>query len=363
MQLTSHSKETVDACRFCWMCRHICPIGNATGQERNTSRARALALSMVVRNVEPLDQMIDNVYECALCGACTKECLTGWDPTQFTSEAKLEAALEGCTPGYITKLLDNIEHTGSVYGKKSRFGAAADDSGLGQHNETLFFCGQDMRANMPTDHFNNPILLLGNAGLEVTALPDEPSSGYDLFFLVGAAEETRQAAQKCASVLNQFKTVVCYDPNDAKMFLRQYKEWGVELTAQIKTFPAVLAELIESGALKVKKSANVYTFQDPPALARDLEDVESGRKVLAACGELKEFLLCGKDTNLAGNLIMAQYMPEAMAQVARNRWRDAQGVDAAAIVTACPAEYVALKAVQPADMNLFTLEEVVAKCL
>lgn len=363
MQLTSKSLKTVDACRFCWMCRHICPIGNATGQERNTSRARALALSMVVRNVEPLDQMIDNVYECALCGACTKECLTGWDPTQFTSEAKFEAALEGCTPAHIAKLLDNIEQTGSVYGKKNRFFANSGDFVLGENKDALFFCGQDMLAQMPTDRFKNPVFLLANAGMEITALADEPSSGYDLFFLVGAAEETRQAAQKCAAVLNQFKTVVCYDPNDAKMFLRQYKEWGIELTAQIKTFPAVLADLVVSGKLTPKKSSETFTFQDPAALARDLEDTTSARTVLSACGELKEFLLHGKDTNLAGNLIMGQYMPEAMAQVARNRWRDAQGVGATTVVTASPAEYVSLKAVQPEGMNLLTLEEAVAKCL
>ena len=49
MNLSDKSKQTIDACRFCWMCRHICPIGNATGQERNTARARALALSLVTR--------------------------------------------------------------------------------------------------------------------------------------------------------------------------------------------------------------------------------------------------------------------------------------------------------------------------
>ena len=45
MLISQKSKEIIDSCRFCWMCRHICPIGNATGQERNTARARMLALS------------------------------------------------------------------------------------------------------------------------------------------------------------------------------------------------------------------------------------------------------------------------------------------------------------------------------
>ena len=69
MHFTEKSRKTIDACRFCWMCRHICPIGNATGMERNTARARALGLSMVARGVEEIGASIANVYECALCPA------------------------------------------------------------------------------------------------------------------------------------------------------------------------------------------------------------------------------------------------------------------------------------------------------
>ena len=73
MKFSRKSTEHLDACRFCWMCRHICPIGNATGQERNTARARALGLSLVARGaVEYSEDIINNVYECALCGACVK---------------------------------------------------------------------------------------------------------------------------------------------------------------------------------------------------------------------------------------------------------------------------------------------------
>ena len=49
MLISEKNKKTIDACRFCWMCRHICPIGNVTGRERNNARARALSLSMVER--------------------------------------------------------------------------------------------------------------------------------------------------------------------------------------------------------------------------------------------------------------------------------------------------------------------------
>ena len=117
MIISEKSKQHIDSCRFCWMCHHICPIGNATGLERNTARARALGLSLVNRGAIGLSECIDNVYECATCGACHHDCTTGWDPVMFTKEVRLQAALEGELPEYIQKLVMNCLESGNAYGK------------------------------------------------------------------------------------------------------------------------------------------------------------------------------------------------------------------------------------------------------
>ena len=116
MNITEKAKKIADSCRFCWMCRHICPIGNATGQERNTARARALGVSLVVRGATELKEIADNVYECTLCGACTNNCMTGWDPKVFIQETKTEILLNGATPDYIVKLIEKYQTTGNVFG-------------------------------------------------------------------------------------------------------------------------------------------------------------------------------------------------------------------------------------------------------
>lgn len=363
MQFTQKCRETVDACRFCWMCRHICPIGNVTGQERNTARARALGLSMVARDREKLENCIDNVYECSLCGACVKECKTGWDPTLFVAEAKLEAALAGITPDYINSMLDKSEKTGNVYGVKkySKF-VTAETKDLPETADVLLFLGQDALCKAPKAAAA-AIRLLKAAGVNFTVLSDEPSSGYDLYFLVGAAEETRQAMMKTAEKLAAFKKVVVYDPNDAKFFTRQYKEWNIPFKPEIKTFTSFLADLIRTKKLAPKKSASVYTFQDPAALARDLEETAPARKILAACGTLNEFLLNGKDVMIAGSLFMNEYLPNVMADVARSRWQNAIDAEAKIVVTASPSDYVCLAEVKPNNVELMSIEEVVLKCL
>ena len=356
MQFTKKAKEHIDSCRFCWMCHHVCPIGNATGLERNTARARALGLSMVARDaIEYSDDIVGNVYECSLCGGCMTDCVTGWDPILFTKEARLGAALDGKLPDYVMTMLKNLTEKGNIYGVENEnkipdFAPA----------DTLFFIGEDTRA---FGCAKEAAELLKKAGVDFTILKDEPNSGYSMDFLIGAAAETKAVMENCASVLNGYKKVVCYDPADAKVMLREYKEWGIEVKAEVVTFTAFVAELIKDGKLLVKKSDAVFTPQDSPLLARDLEEVQPMRDVLSACGELNEMLLNREHTQLAGNLIMNTYMPAVMEQVAKNRWINATNMGAKAVVTACPAEYMLLSKTKPEGVELLKLEEAVLRCL
>ncbi len=340
------------------MCHHICPIGNATGLERNTARARALGLSLVSRGaVEYSDDIISNVYECALCGGCVHDCTTGLDPIVFTKEARLMAALEGKLPSYIMSMVENVMEKGNIYGADCAPELANVIAKLGK-SDTLLFLGGAAPYVCP-DKAMEAIELLKKLDVNFTVLSDEPSSGYALDFMLGAANETKEMMKACAKALSLYKRVICYDPADAKVFLREYKEWGIELVPEVVTFTAFLAGF----AGKMKKSAAVYTPQDSHLLSRDLEECEPIREILCACGELRELLLNKGDTMLAGNLIMNEYMPKVIEKVAENRWLNAKNMDAKILVTASPAEYVMLAKTKPEDIELYTVEEVVSKCL
>ncbi len=354
MQFTQKSKEHLDACRFCWMCRHICPIGNATGLERNTSRARAFGLSLVSRNdIEYSDDIISNVYECALCGACVNDCTTGWDPVMFTKEARLGAALDGKLPEYIMTMVSNVIQKGNIYGEEAKVSAMSE-------SDTLLFLGEFARVK---GGYENAIELLKRAGVSFTVLADEPNSGYSMDFMIGAAAETKAVMESCAKTLSKYKKIICYNPADAKVMLREYKEWGINLSAEVTTFTSFAAELIKNGKLSVKKSDLSFTPQDSAILSRDLDEIAPIREILSACGEVNEMLLNRKDTVLAGNLIMNEYMPEVMSEVARRRWANAKNVNAKILVTADVAEYNQLLAEKPDDIELLTIEEAVIKCL
>ena len=67
------AKKHADACRFCYMCRHLCPVELATGKENNTPRAKGLQVSMMERGMKMDSGSAVTMYECLLCRAkvCT----------------------------------------------------------------------------------------------------------------------------------------------------------------------------------------------------------------------------------------------------------------------------------------------------
>ncbi len=335
------------------MCRHICPIGNATGHERCTARARSFAISMVARGATELSEVADNIYECSLCGACTNNCVTGFDPKVFVQEVKREVVLAGLTPDYIMKLLRKYTDSTNVYGKEisEELKALATREG-----DTLFLAGIDDVLTAP-ECVKDALTLVGGAA--PVAFDPTIDTGFSLWFLTGKTLETQEAAKRCASILNGYKTVIVYEPIDLALLRHEYKEWGIEVTAELISFNDYLLSLIKSGKIKVKKGTNVYSLQDNFAYARDLDDSESGRELISLVGESRDMLLIGKEANLAGHSVMNEYMPEVMKLVVRDRWTNARNMDCTTLVTESAAEYLALSAAAPEGMRAITIEQMI----
>lgn len=358
MIMSEKSKQHVDSCRFCWMCHHICPIGNATGHERNTARARALGISLVNRNAIDLSEIVDNIYECATCGACVRECVTGWDPVMFTKETRLQAALEGKLPSYIAKLVENCLSVGNAYGKTEISAElAAAVAAHSAKTDVLLYLGVDAVYMVP-EQAVKAIRVLEKAGVEFTVLAKEPASGSQLDFLIGAANETKAQMSECAAALNSYKTVVVYDPADAKAIKQTYGEYGVETEAKVATYTSFVAQLVKENKLALNSSDKTVVFQDPYQLARDLGETEPAREIIMHCAVLGEMLLNREETVWAGNILMAQYIPEVMKQVAARRIFNAATIGIDTIVTASVSEYVSLKAAAE-NVQILSLEDLI----
>lgn len=240
------SKEIADACRFCWMCRHLCPVGYVTGKEANTPRGKALLISMDNRGLPLTPDSADAMFQCCLCSACTGDCVTGYDPPVFIREARTAAVAEDRIPGHIREIIDRAI-AGSLSGEQVREGIITDAAALPQKAEVFLYLGDSaLRGGAPSA----PAMmrLLKNAGVSFTVLKEEPDCGAHLGDLVGFVDEVKQKAVTCLEKIADAgaQTVVVLDPSCARFFRRQCAAWGIlPLETEFVTATSYCAGMID----------------------------------------------------------------------------------------------------------------------
>lgn len=337
---TEKARKNADACRFCWMCRHLCPVQLVTGKETNTPRAKGLQVSMLERGLKMEKDCAENFYHCMLCGACTNDCATGFDPLIFIREGRTQANVNGLVPDYVQKVIDRVEETGNIYGTTE---CKVCLCGLPEKAETLVWLGSTARYSTP-EVANALISILNKAGVEFAVLKDEPASGSALGDLLGFVEDVRAQAQKAGAAIAETgaKKIVVLDSYDAALMRHEYKEWGIELP-EIVTATAFVAELIASGKLNPSRKEEIVTYHDGSRLARDLDEHQPARDILAAMGcEIHEMWQNRRLAKCCGSAVVGQFLPELRAKVAANRWNDMLRTDAKIMIAACPQSTEAL---------------------
>jgi Fe-S oxidoreductase len=357
------ANNNADACRFCWMCRHVCPVGLTTGKEVNNARAKGLLLSMINRGTEFDSSIAEAMWECVLCGSCSNDCKTGYEPPVFIREARTMAIVENLAPVKVQKLYDIILATGNIYGTVSehKFDAIKEDlTDLPEQADIILYIGEV--ASLKTPGMVKAVIgLLKKAGIDFTVLANEPSSGAYLGDLVGFVEDVRRQGQILSHAINEkcAKTVIVLDPLDARIMKHEYPEWNISPKSQIRTITSFIAELIEKGSLKPSKISKVVTFHDAGALSRDLDETQPARNILTAMGiTIKEMFLNRDLAKSSGGALFPLYAPELAAMLVKACWSDAKETKVKTLVTEAPGSYTALSDCIPEEMqldDLFTL--------
>lgn len=349
------AKKNADACRFCFMCRHLCPVQLATGKESNTPRAKGLLVSMFNRGMTMEESAAEVMYECLLCGACTDDCVTGFEPPLFIREARTQAIADGIAPAYATRLLDTLQKTGNIYGA-DRTEVKLDS--IPETGDVLVWLGATARYSTPRVA-NAFLSVLKKAGVNFAVLKDEPPSGCALGDLMGYVDDVRQAAKKAAKAIaaSGAKKLVVLDSYDATFFLHQYKDWGIDLPETV-TATAFADELIKNGKLKPKKHALTVSYHDGSRLARDLEEHQPARDILAAIGcTVDEMFQNRRLARDCGSALFGCCFPKLTHKIAAGRWEDIRRTSAKVLVAACPQSTEALAAVVPEGCQYHDLFE------
>jgi Fe-S oxidoreductase len=361
MYFSEKDRNTIDNCRFCFMCRHVCPVAMVTGREANNARSRAALLSLVARGFAYTADLANTVYECALCGACTAQCATCFDPLPFTRAARLEAVFEGLAPEGVKTAIRRILDSGAAWEESDAGALTKEIAPLPEKAATLLYLGSARR--ICPENAVNAVRVLKETGLPFTVMEEEPDCGADLADIMGPAEEVREVAKKAAGAINRTgaERVICLSPDSAKIFCREYREWGITLEAKTETFTHAAALWIKEGLLKPVKKALTVTCQDSYHLVRELGETETVREIISSCANLKEMYRRGKEVISCGEGAIGLYRPDLAEKMAGRRINDAGSTGAEFIVTACPQSYYWLN--KAGGMPVKALETLLAEGL
>ncbi len=351
--ISQKAKKQADACRFCWMCRHLCPVGQQTGKEVNTPRAKGLLLSMVERGTAFEEDMATVMYECLLCDACSNDCATGYEPPVFIREGRTAAVVEDKVPGSVQGVLDKLSVSGNIYGEtKPSFGTE-------NTADVLVYIGEVAALRAP-EMARAFLSLLNKADVHYMVLKEEPASGVMTADLIGHVEEAQDVARVCSNAINDSgaKTVVILDSYDEVFMTQQYGEWGLEIQAEMVTATSYIASLVREEKLKPEPvDVKCVAYHDDSRLARSLHEFEPARELIKAMGiELVEMFQNRKLAKCCGTSLAKAYMPETVDMTAKGRWNDVVRTQkAAGLIVANPEVWEVMKGAVPEGMVLFDL--------
>jgi Fe-S oxidoreductase len=101
---------TTDNCRYCLMCRHVCPVGRISARETLTPHGWGLIIASERRGLVSWNaSTVDALYSCADCGACRANCVTDQPLPLAIAAARAEVASQDRAPEVVYEVHQRLQ--------------------------------------------------------------------------------------------------------------------------------------------------------------------------------------------------------------------------------------------------------------
>jgi Fe-S oxidoreductase len=347
MQLTNPSAAT-DNCRYCLMCRHVCPVGHVTNLEPLTPHGWGLTIASVQRGLMTWNtETVGLLYHCADCGTCRANCVTYQPLPEAIAAARATVTAEGLAPANVYRVGETLATWGNPYGQAAP--AAADTQG-----DVALFVGDDA-------HFTRPglidavVKLLNAAGIDPILVGRGRNNGY-LASSLGFPETARTLAQATLDEVaaTGAQRLLVLTPGDLFTFRQLYDErLGIAWPAEVALVEVVtlLAELLDGGKLAFQRTVDTtpYAYLDPTHTVRVLERTDAPRRLLAAVMPTagKELFWRRDHAHPTGATALQYTLPHMAMLLAGARLEDAHKSGARLLITEAPGDLALLERLAP----------------
>ena len=370
MLIAEHS-ATIEACRFCFMCRHVCTLGVVTGKESDTPRGKGLILFKTLKgHVDYGPDLIDTVYRCCLCAYCQTWCQAGCTPPAAVLAARADIVAQRREPAAVQQLKKNLLDTGNPFGLPAEQRLAALDAAdlFRPRADVLYYVGCDTAYQRP-EIGRAMIQALRAAKVDFSLLPRERSTGKPLW-LLGYRDEARAMAGQLREQIRAARAsiVVTACPSAFDALTTDYPAMGLELAGvEVLHAAQYLERLAGEKRLPLRPACTASTtFLDTGYLGRAHKILDEPRRLLGrlVASPLREMswsrelaYSCGE----AGGVLRLLH-PELSRELASRVLAEARHTGAELLVTTCPVTKTTLAESDP-TAQVRDLVELVADAL
>lgn len=366
------TEDIITACRFCWMCRHVCTVGNVTCKESHAPRGKMLLLYSKLAEMDISDQEIaELIHKCALCYRCIENCVGGIDVPQVILNTRIEMAQEGSCPSEVRNAhaaLMKQKQCAVRGGNKSREHTLDDVRELSRPAQVVLFGGRGTDAYTP-GAISGASKILEAAGVDHIIPEQECWSGYEFYemgFLDDAIRTAKETLGVLANVCDDAKglaSVVTLDPSDNWALEHLYKQWGLDMPFNVIDFSSYAKRLVDSGQISFRDADIEVCYHDPCHLGRLQRVFSQPRELLSSIHGLviremhwnrEQAYCCGGHIRTSNKDIAAGVVSDLVKEIRATKTH--------VVVTACPTCCDSLKHAEN-DFDVYHLAEFLAQYL
>jgi len=343
-------EKTIDRCRFCFMCRHVCSVARVTHEEGVTPRSQGLVMSLINRDAAtPEPDVIKNIYDCTQCRWCREWCEGGWDFSACIVAAREALREENLVPAAVRDRIDRL---------------AGQPRPEAQQTETLILA-EPTWVDGAAAQTGQAEAILSRAGIACAATT-APSPVFALYALGARAEATASLSHLISAIRDSgCRTVVALSPAD--VFALRELPAILDVTALPESMTVIswadqVQTLIQSKRLAPKPVAAAFTWHDDDFSARYTHETAALPAILKLIPEatVADPTWKGNHAHSSGGASCGCSDPAIIAKLASQRLSELQATGAGRIITATADDAALLARSAQADVSVETLTELVA---
>ncbi|MBC7334119.1 MAG: (Fe-S)-binding protein [Actinobacteria bacterium] len=283
--MNNNNMNTIEACRYCFMCRHVCGSSLISCKESDTPRGRAILLYSIYRGGKKYTpDIIESIYNCLLCGCCLGWCEGreegGYNMPDLIQAARFDIVNKGLEPPIVKKMKEFLVNHDNLYG--ININEAFTYNIKESKSQVLVYLGSEVNfKNKEIAHAANGIFK--KLGIDFSFMKNELNSGKELLIL-GFKQE---AKRKMNDLFNRIKKSKCRllvttDPLAYDAFKNDYPEMGFNLEPdiQVQHISQFVLNYIKEKKIVIKKFNEKVTLVDSEYLGTFNGVFEEPREII-----------------------------------------------------------------------------------